>query len=127
MFYLAPVDNINGDIKPQSIINEAKRSGNIFNIDKFIEAFNNEEINSNTEMLAIELTDVRIELLSPDGFTFDREGKTYDTKEDALEALEVFLRRFDHQGYYSTIHDNRRVQIPLNEVVHYCQFNEVYE
>ena len=55
------------------------------------------------------------DLLSPDGISIHPED-TYDTMEDAREAFEKWKQQFEHQGYYSTVHNGRRIRIPLNEL-----------
>ena len=58
----------------------------------------------------------RYQVLSPDGFTIDREIDTYPSKEKAEDALTEWIKRYEKQGYYST--NGKR--IPLNEIRNYC-------
>jgi hypothetical protein len=55
--------------------------------------------------------------LSPDGFDIERD-KTYDTKEEAFEAMENFIQRFQRQGYYSL---SNRTRLPLTEIRERCR------
>lgn len=58
----------------------------------------------------------KYDILSPDGFSIDRE-KTYNTREEVLTAFEEWKERFKAQGYYSS--NNGR--IPLDELENYCE------
>lgn len=59
-------------------------------------------------------------VISPDGFTIDREA-TYPSREEAMTAFKVWSKRYERQGYYSS--NNGR--IPLSELFNYCQIQEV--
>lgn len=40
------------------------------------------------------------QLLSPDGFSLDREDTIYATKDQAMEAMDLWIERYANQGYY---------------------------
>lgn len=63
-----------------------------------------------------QITHTFYDALSPDGFSINREG-LYRTKEDAQAALEVWVHRYDKQGYYSTANRDR---IPLGSILLNC-------
>ena len=56
---------------------------------------------------------------SPDGFSIERET-THATPDSAWQAFEAWKKRYEGQGYYSTIRGNRRVQLSLNELKSHC-------
>jgi len=55
------------------------------------------------------------DLLTPDGFSIHPED-TYSTMNDARKAFEEWKQQFEHQGYYSTVQNGRRIKIPLEEL-----------
>ena len=57
----------------------------------------------------------KYDLLSPDGFSIDRE-ETYPTMKAARTAFKEWKKQFEHQGYYGTVQNGQRIQIPLNEL-----------
>lgn len=59
------------------------------------------------------------EILSPDGFPIDYE--IYKNIKSANQAIDNFIARFENQGYYSTIKNGERYQMPLNEIKQNCQ------
>ena len=61
---------------------------------------------------------MRIEILSPDGFSIDMQEHT--TMDKANIALDNFVKRFEQQGYYSTIRNGQRYLMPLNELRDNC-------
>ena len=61
---------------------------------------------------------MRIEILSPDGFSIDMQEHT--TMDKANIALDNFIKRFEQQGYYSTIRNGQRYLMPLNEIRDNC-------
>ena len=61
---------------------------------------------------------MRIEILSPDGFSIDMQVHT--SMKQANIALNNFVKRFEHQGYYSTIKNGQRYLMPLNEIINNC-------
>lgn len=60
----------------------------------------------------------KFNVLSPDGFTISFDDQ-YNTKEEAEAALNLWITRYEHQGYYSSVNYGR---IPLNELKSYCKF-----
>ena len=58
----------------------------------------------------------KYDVLSPDGFSIERE-KVYQSKQEALKALNTWMDRYAHQGYYSSM--GRR--IPLSELEENCE------
>jgi hypothetical protein len=59
-------------------------------------------------------------VLSPDGFDLEM-NKTYKTPQEVKEAINNFVKRFEPQGYYSTIRNGDRYQMPLSEIAENCQ------
>lgn len=66
----------------------------------------------------------QFQILSPDGFAIGM-NTHFDTPELAWENFEDWKRGYEKQGYYSTVRNNRRVQIPLKELKDYCTLDEV--
>ena len=58
-------------------------------------------------------------VLSPDGFSIECIF-AYNGKKRAEIALDKFVKRYEAQGYYSTIQNGERVRIPLSELKDYC-------
>ena len=61
---------------------------------------------------------MKLDILSPDGFSI-HPTDTYTSKKKALEAFEVWKKRFEIQGYYSSVRFGR---ISLDELHEYCRF-----
>lgn len=61
---------------------------------------------------------MRIEILSSDGFSIDMQVHT--SMKQANIALNNFVKRFERQGYYSTVRNGQRLMIPINEIKDYC-------
>ena len=61
---------------------------------------------------------MRIKILSPDGFSIDMQEHT--SMKQANIALNNFVKRFEQQGYYSTIKNGQRYLMPLNEIIDNC-------
>lgn len=61
---------------------------------------------------------MKIEILSPDGFSIDM--KNHRSMKQANVALQNFVKRFEQQGYYSTVRNGQRYLIPLNEIIDNC-------
>jgi hypothetical protein len=61
----------------------------------------------------------KFDILSPDGFAmyFD---KTFSTPEKAELGFKEWVKRFEHQGYYSS----NRGRIPLSELREHCKLVE---
>jgi hypothetical protein len=58
-------------------------------------------------------------VLSPDGFDLEM-NKTYKTPQEVKEAINNFVKRFEPQGYYSTIRNGERYQMPIDEIAENC-------
>jgi hypothetical protein len=63
-------------------------------------------------------------VVSPDGFSIERE-KTHDTPKLAWASFKNWKDRFSRQGYYSTVRNGQRMQIPLGELKAYCIVKEI--
>jgi hypothetical protein len=61
---------------------------------------------------------MKIEILSPDGFSIDMQVHTSMKK--AKIALNNFVKKFERQGYYSTVRNGQRYLMPLNEIIDNC-------
>ena len=61
---------------------------------------------------------MRIEILSPDGFSIDMQE--HKNMNEATIALNNFVKRYEQQGYYSTIKNGQRYLMPLNEIIDNC-------
>ena len=59
-------------------------------------------------------------VFSPDGFTIEF-GTIYKSMKSAILALDNFCSRYEKQGYYSTIQNGERVQIPFANIKAYCK------
>ena len=57
-------------------------------------------------------------ILSPDGFTIEHEY-SYPTPSKAKTAFRNWVKRYERQGYYSSVNYGR---IDLKELEYYCQF-----
>ena len=58
----------------------------------------------------------QFDVFSPDGFAIDRE-ETYPSREVAEQKLKEWVKRYEFQGYYSSVKYGR---IPLDELEEYC-------
>ena len=67
--------------------------------------------------------ETRYYILSPDGFPIDREID-HETPNQAWEAFEEWKKRFEHQGYYSTVSRGERIRIPLDELKDFCELSK---
>jgi len=63
----------------------------------------------------------KFDVFSPDGFAIDRE-ETYPTPEVAEQKLDEWVKRYEFQGYYSSVKYGR---IPLDELKNHCNIVEV--
>lgn len=63
----------------------------------------------------------QFDVLSPDGISIERDG-FYPDRAAAESALREWVKRFEFQGYYSTV---RRERIPLDELPGRRRFIEV--
>lgn len=65
-------------------------------------------------------TKKRFDVISPDGFSIDRIA-IYKSRKEAIEAFEIWKKRFEIQGYYSS----NLGRIPLENLADYCSLVEV--
>ncbi len=63
----------------------------------------------------------QFDVLSPDGFSIHF-SDTYDTIEQAHEALKEWAKRYEFQGYYSSVNYGR---IHVMDLPDYCSIIEV--
>lgn len=61
-------------------------------------------------------------VLSPDGFTIDFNKPYYRSRKKAIEAFEAWAKRYEQQGYYSSVRYGR---IPLSELQEHCELKIV--
>lgn len=59
-------------------------------------------------------------VLSPDGFTIEREPTYYRSRKKSIEAFNDWKKRYEVQGYYSSSIHGR---IDLLDLEDYCQFS----
>ena len=59
----------------------------------------------------------KYKILSPDGFTIERDIQHYKSQKDALNSLTNWIERYRMQGYYSSTMYGR---IDLSEIQKYC-------
>lgn len=65
----------------------------------------------------------QFDVFSPDGFAISRE-ETYPSREVAVNKFNEWKKRYEHQGYYSSVKYGR---IPLDELEDYCDIVQVTE
>ena len=63
---------------------------------------------------------MKIEVLSPDGFTIEFDKPYYPSKKKAFEAFDNWKKRYELQGYYSS--NNGR--IPLEDLENYMSIRK---
>ena len=63
----------------------------------------------------------KIYVLSPDGFSIHF-CDVYDTEEEAKKAMFDWCKRYETQGYYSSVKYGR---IPISEIPNYCRIISV--
>lgn len=63
-------------------------------------------------------------IYSPDGFTINP-VETYNSPKEAWEGFITWKKRYDQQGYYSTVINLERVQIPLDKLKEHCKLIEL--
>ncbi len=63
----------------------------------------------------------QFDVFSPDGFAISRE-ETYPSREVAESKLNEWVKRYEHQGYYST---SNRERISLDELANHCEIVQV--
>ena len=57
----------------------------------------------------------RFDVISPDGFAIDRVA-TYKNRDEAIVAFNIWKKRFEIQGYYSSNHG----RIALDDLADFC-------
>ncbi len=62
----------------------------------------------------------RFNVISPDGFAIDRVA-TYKNREEAIVAFNVWKKRFEIQGYYSS----NQGRISLEDLADFCSIVQV--
>ena len=60
-------------------------------------------------------TKKRFDVISPDGFAIDRVA-TYKNRDEAIVAFNIWKKRFEIQGYYSSNHG----RIALDDLADFC-------
>jgi hypothetical protein len=68
---------------------------------------------------SVKKTRDKFQVLSPDGFTIERDKAYYRTFNEAVDAFIIWKERFRVQGYYSS----NSGRITLDDLKDYCQFN----
>lgn len=66
----------------------------------------------------------KFRILSPDGFDIEF-NKTYNSINKVNLTINNFIERYKLQGYYSSIKNGQRFNIPLNEIKNYCSIIEI--
>ncbi len=65
---------------------------------------------------------MKIEVLSPDGFTIEFDKPYYPSKKKAFEAFDKWKKRYELQGYYSS---NEYGRIPLDELEEHMSIRKI--
>ena len=61
----------------------------------------------------------RYQVLSPDGFTLERDVPHYKSRKSAMQALANWIENYRTQGYYSSAKYGR---ILLADIIDFCEF-----
>jgi hypothetical protein len=61
----------------------------------------------------------RYQILSPDGFTLERDVPHYKSRKNAMQALANWIDNYRVQGYYSSAKYGR---ILLVDIIDFCEF-----
>jgi Mn-containing catalase len=61
----------------------------------------------------------KYQVLSPDGFTIERDVTHYESWDKALNAFNEWKKRYEPQGYYSSTKHGR---IHLDDLIDFCEF-----
>jgi hypothetical protein len=61
----------------------------------------------------------RYQILSPDGFTLERDVPHYKSRKNAMQALANWIDNYRTQGYYSSAKYGR---ILLVDIIDFCEF-----
>jgi hypothetical protein len=62
-------------------------------------------------------------VLSPDGIDM-YEDTVYKSREEAEKAFAEWRKRFEQQGFYSTIENGNRLRIPIEDLHEYMEVIE---
>jgi hypothetical protein len=65
---------------------------------------------------------MKYQILSPDGFPLERDVKGYTSKKKAIEAFNNWKKRYETQGYYSSVNHGK---IHLDDLIDFCEFIQV--
>lgn len=65
------------------------------------------------------MSKITCQVYSPDGFEIDP-AKTYSSLNQAKKALQKFVKKYEFQGFYSTIINGERQHIELKDLPNYC-------
>jgi hypothetical protein len=61
----------------------------------------------------------RYQVLSPDGFTLEKDVPHYKSRKNAMQALADWIENYRAQGYYSSAKHGR---ILLVDIIDFCEF-----
>jgi hypothetical protein len=61
----------------------------------------------------------RYQILSPDGFTLEKDVPHYKSRKNAMQALVNWIDNYRTQGYYSSAKYGR---ILLVDIIDFCEF-----
>jgi hypothetical protein len=64
----------------------------------------------------------RYQILSPDGFTLERDVPHYKSRKNAMQALANWIDNYRVQGYYSSAKYGR---ILLVDIIDFCEFTTI--
>jgi hypothetical protein len=64
----------------------------------------------------------KYQVLSPDGFTLERDVPHYKSRRDAMQALANWIENYRTQGYYSSAKHGR---ILLVDIIDFCEFTTI--
>jgi hypothetical protein len=62
----------------------------------------------------------KYQVLSPDGFTLERDVPYYKSRKKAMQSLVNWIENYRAQGYYSSAKYGR---IPLVDIIDFCEFS----
>lgn len=101
-------------------------NGTYYTPKKLIDKINKEKINTiiGNPKFKNKMKKQKFRILSPDGFDIEF-NKTYNSINKVNLAINNFIERYKLQGYYSSIKNGQRLNIPLNEIKNYCSIIEI--
>ena len=62
------------------------------------------------------------QILSPDGFTLEKDVPHYKSRKNAMQALANWIESYRTQGYYSSAKYGR---ILLVDIIDFCEFTTI--